>query len=140
MNWGHKLTIGFICFVIFMIGMVTISIRADYSLVDENYYEEEIAYQSKIDRLTNGESWKNTISLVQGNDFLNIYFEEANLINQGKVYFFRPSNDDLDFNLPLVENYNLPTQKLAPGKWEVQFTWNYDGKSYQKNSIIYIGV
>jgi hypothetical protein len=138
MNWGHKITIFFVAFVIFMIGMVTVSMRADFSLVEENYYEEEIAYQQKIDQLNNGQKWSSVISIIQEAEFLEIHFEDAALIKQGEMTFFRPSNNDLDFKLPIVENFSLQKDKLLAGKWEVKFRWSYEGKSYQRNKIIFI--
>ena len=33
--------------------MVTIAMRENIDLVDENYYQEEIEYQDRIDQMTN---------------------------------------------------------------------------------------
>ena len=45
MNWGNKITLVFIGFVILVITMVIFSMKQEFHMVEENYYEEEIAYQ-----------------------------------------------------------------------------------------------
>lgn len=97
MNWGQKITIGFIGFVVFIIGMVTISMRTDFFLVEENYYEEELAFQDKIESRTNGTGWQKNVSIANEEEFIDINFEDAENVQSGKVYFFRPSNAELDF-------------------------------------------
>jgi len=139
MNWGHKITIGFITFVLFMIGMVTISMNTDYSLVEENYYEEELAYQGAIDSQNNGKKWTKRIHIAQVDDFIEMTFEDADAIKAGKVNFFRPSDAKLDFSFPIVEKLSLPKNEIVPGKWIINLQWEYEGRQYSKEEIIFIG-
>ncbi|GAB3338841.1 FixH family protein [Marivirga atlantica] len=139
MNWGQKITIGFIGFVVFIIGMVTISMRTDFFLVEENYYEEELAFQDKIESRTNGTGWQKNVSIANEEEFIDINFEDAENVQSGKVYFFRPSNAELDFSFPLTENLKLPKKEILPGKWIVNFEWQYEGKKYVKEETIYVG-
>lgn len=139
MNWGHKITIVFITFVVFMTGMVTISMRTDYSLVEEDYYEEELAYQGQIDSQANGKTWSKLITIAEVGDFIEISFEDADSIQAGEVSFFRPSDAKLDFSFPIVEKLSLPKKEIIAGKWVVNLNWEYEGQKYAKEEILFVG-
>lgn len=50
MDWGKGILLTIIGFVVLIMTMVMISVRMDgIELVTENYYEEEIRYQDRID-------------------------------------------------------------------------------------------
>ena len=138
MNWGHKITIGFTVFVIFIIGMVTISMQTDYFLVEQNYYEEEIAFQDKINSQKNGNEWNATISIQELGEFIEISFENAELLQSGNITFFRPSNADLDFSFPITESLKYPTAQMLPGKWIVHLKWQFEDKQYVRQQTLFI--
>ena len=60
MNWGVKIVISFVFFIGLLFGLVYISMNQDISLVSENYYEQELAYEDQIQRI------KNTNNLEEG--------------------------------------------------------------------------
>ncbi|MGB1317661.1 MAG: FixH family protein, partial [Flavobacteriales bacterium] len=53
MNWGWGISIFYGSFVVFMLGMVTLAFQQDFDLVADDYYEQEIAYQGRIDQMNN---------------------------------------------------------------------------------------
>jgi len=138
MNWGYKIVFGFSAFVILIITMVTISLRTDFFLVEENYYEEELAFQDKIDSRKNAGSWKTVIDVKNNAETIEIFFEEAAKVKTGKVSFFRPSDATLDFSFPIVEHLQLPKSEIQSGKWIVNIVWEFDGKHFTKETIIFI--
>ena len=138
MNWGHKIVIGFVSFVIFMIAMVSISMSTDFYLVEENYYEEELAYQDKIDSRSNGNQWVKQVSITDSTDYIIIRFEGASLVKEGSIQFFRPSDATLDFTIPLVENFKLPKKEFKKGKWIIKLEWGFDNKKYVKEETLII--
>ena len=139
MNWGHKITIGFIVFIVFILSMVYISMSTDFFLVEENYYEEEIAFQQKIDSELNGKSWSRDIKILEQADSILIIFEGASLVTEGKLHFFRPSNATLDFQLAILEEQRLDKAKIPIGKWIAKFTWTYEGRTYTREETLYLG-
>ena len=50
-NWGWKIAILYGGFVCFMLVMVFIASNQKVELVTTNYYEEELKYQSHIDKM-----------------------------------------------------------------------------------------
>ena len=51
MNWGTGIAIFYGTFMVIMITFVIKSRSVDHSLVMDNYYEEDINYQSHMDKL-----------------------------------------------------------------------------------------
>jgi hypothetical protein len=137
MNWGTKITIVFIGFVILVVTMVTISVNQDFYLVEENYYEEEIAYQGKMEEISNGQEWPGAISVKQEGSTLALNFEGADKV-KGTINFFRPSDANLDFFTPIVEEINIPVERFKAGNWKISFSWEAEGKKYFKEQQIFI--
>lgn len=137
MNWGNKITLVFVGFVVLVIAMVIFSMKQEFHMVEENYYEEEIAYQGKMEEIRNGHDWKGIISVKQEGGNLALQFEGAEKVN-GKVQFYRPADADLDFFVPISEEINIPIEKFKAGNWKVSFNWEADEKKYFKEEQIFI--
>ena len=137
MNWGNKITLVFVGFVILVIAMVIFSMKQEFHMVEENYYEEEIAYQGKINEIQNGNDWKGKVSATQKGNDLVLLFQDAEKV-EGKIQFYRPSDADLDFFVPISEEMNIPIEKFKAGSWKVSFNWESNGKKYFKEEQIFI--
>jgi hypothetical protein len=48
MNWGHKIAIVIAAFVIGMLSMVYFASQQTNEMIDDNYYQKELAYQDII--------------------------------------------------------------------------------------------
>ena len=59
----------------------------------------------------------------------------------GKVSLYRPSNQSLDFDLPLVVSNGsmlIPNARLLDGRWDIRVEWEYQGEEYlYKEAITY---
>lgn len=117
--------------------MVVFSMKQEFHMVEENYYEEEIAYEGKMKEIQNGNNWKGVISVKQEGSNLALKFEGAEKVN-GKIQFYRPSDADLDFFVPISEEINIPIEKFKAGNWKVSFNWEADEKKYFKEEQIFI--
>ena len=60
---------------------------------------------------------------------------------KGSVFLYRPSNKQLDFELPLEltdPNLLIPDNRLVDGRWNITIDWEYEGKKYRfKKEITY---
>ncbi|MBK6266853.1 FixH family protein [Marivirga sp. S37H4] len=137
MNWGNKIVVVFSLFVLLIITLVTISFNQEVNLVAEDYYEEEIAYQGHMAKVKNAQNWEPPINIEQQKDNLYVYFEGADEV-KGKVVFFRPSDSKMDFEIALAENNMVPIEKFEHGLWQVDMSWEKDGKFYHKEERIFI--
>lgn len=137
MNWGNKITLVFIGFVVLIIGMVVFSMQQEFHMVEENYYEEEIAYQGKMEEIRNGHKWNGLVSVKQVGGNLALQFEGAEKV-EGRIHFYRPADADLDFFVPISEELNIPIEKFQAGNWKVSFNWEAEGTKYFKEEQIFI--
>lgn len=145
-NWGKGLVVGMLAFMSFILYMViTMSTNKKYShdLVTEAYYAKEMAYQTEIDAETNTNSLKEKIKGKKSKKGWVISFpselDPAKI--SGKVFLYRPSNKQLDFDFPLVlseSNLLIPDKQLIGGRWNITIEFKYDDTPYlYKKSIVY---
>ncbi|MCK6616367.1 MAG: FixH family protein [Cyclobacteriaceae bacterium] len=143
MNWGRWIILSFVLFAGFIGVIVAISMRQDVNLVSKNYYQDELAYQQKLDRKNNTEqlSVKPEISVLD-NQYLKIYFPEAKFIEQGTVQVFRPSSDKLDQQFKLQASADsvqlFQMNRLEPGAYRVKLEWTMEGTDYYLEKFIVI--
>ena len=137
-NWGTAIVIAFVCFISFiMYFVITMSTNTKYEhdLVVEDYYGQELQFQTEIDNLKHSKTLKTDITWKKTNDGIVITFPEDKDINlvKGKVFLYRPSNKQFDFEIPIsLSNHNLliPDKRLLDGRWNIKVDWKYNTNSY----------
>ena len=143
MNWGHKIAIVFGLFVVLMVYMVYQSFQVNIDLVAEDYYQQELVYQDKIDKINNTQDLAKGISLSQANGQLTVAFPDLfGKEMSGNISLFRPSDARYDLSTQLkLDNSNrqqIATKKLAKGYYKVQLDWQAQGKAYYHEESVYI--
>tara|TARA_R110000787_G_scaffold19150_3_gene57855 strand:+ start:2628 stop:3074 length:447 start_codon:yes stop_codon:yes gene_type:complete len=136
-NWGTGITIAIIAFMSFIMYLV-ISMSTDknfsHDLVTEKYYEKELLFQGQIDATKNAKSLKEDIQIVKSEKGLQIFLpEELQKNSTGKMFLYRPSNKQLDFEIPIsiTDNYLLvPEKSLLDGRWNISLKVTYNNKEY----------
>jgi hypothetical protein len=145
-NWGTGIIIafiGFISFIMYFVVNMNINKKYDHDLVNEDYYKEELEFQNDINKETNAKNLSEDLKWIKTDEGLIITFPESlntqNIV--GKVFLYRPSNKQLDFETPIsLSNYNLliPDKRLLDGRWNIKVDWQYNGIAYlYKKEIIY---
>jgi hypothetical protein len=145
MNWGHKIGLVYVGFVVFMLTLVVLCIKQpDINLVTDDYYQDELNYESKIQKMKNANNLtqKVDISFKDEVDSLSLNLTPASKGAIGTVYFYRPSNPKMDFRIPVILDEN-GTQKIftgnySEGLWMVKVDWSKEGKDYYKEEKIQI--
>ncbi|MFC3415515.1 FixH family protein [Algoriphagus hitonicola] len=139
MDWGKGIILTIIGFVIVVMTMVVISVRMDgIELVTDNYYEQEIKYQDRID--------EEKLTLALGRDVLVYESDTKSVIldlpvgSKGKLNLFRPSERALDQELAVeikdVGKKEVSIKHLKPGYWRVQLSWTENGENYYQEKKI----
>ncbi|WP_179008204.1 FixH family protein [Winogradskyella forsetii] len=145
-NWGTAIVIAFVCFISFIMYFVismSTDKKYDHDLVVEDYYGQELQFQTDIDHEENAKNLRTNIKWKKTNDGIVIQFPEDLDINniEGKVFLYRPSNKQLDFETPIsLSNHNLliPDKRLLDGRWNIKIDWKYNTNSYLfKTEITY---
>ena len=137
MNWGTRIVIAYALFIILVMTMVGYAMRQDVFLVSENYYEEEIAYQEQIDRLSNTQSLKEKVKVnVDQNGHIHLQLPKSSMdaITKGSVHLYRPSDARLDQFFELkpdaMGNQQFYVKDLPHGSWKIKVSWKGGTKDY----------
>jgi nitrogen fixation protein FixH len=145
-NWGTGIVlafIGFISFIMYFVISMSTNKKYNYDLVTENYYGQELEFQHDIDKQNNAKTLEKNISWTKTNEGIILIFPESLKAEDisGKVFLYRPSNKQLDFESKIsLSNHNLliPDKRLLDGRWNIKVDWQYKGNSYlYKKEITY---
>lgn len=140
MNWGTKIVLGMLAFMLFIVCMVVylFHVQGRDALIEENYYEKGINYNVEYNAKQNvlEDDAKPIITITKNQMILQIK-KSAHY----DLVLMRPSNslDDIKLkgktngssNLILVDITNMPK-----GMWFLNLKWRSGNKDYlYKNNI-----
>lgn len=143
-NWGHKLTLAFSAFVIFIFVMVYKAVNSNFQLVTKEYYKEELAYQEVIDGTNKANQLSAAVSIQQVDDQLIIQLPEEmkqQSVN-GSIWLYCPSEDKNDRRLPLMVNGEgkqiISTKTIAADNYLAKIRWQANNETYYTEQRITI--
>ncbi|MTE27436.1 FixH family protein [Winogradskyella ouciana] len=145
-NWGTAIVIAFVAFIAFILYFVinmSTDDKYDHDLVVEDYYKQELQFQSDIDKETNARKLATNISWNKTTEGIVIVFPKQMDFEaiEGSVFLYRPSNKQLDFETPIsLSDHNLliPDKRLLDGRWNIKVDWTYKNTAYlYKKEILY---
>ncbi|HET6990325.1 MAG TPA: FixH family protein [Bacteroidia bacterium] len=144
MNWGLRLVILYVAFMALILVLVFKSMNEKVDLVTENYYQEELKFQNRIDR-------QNQSAALNEQPLVHVTAENVEIKFPGSlskekisgtVKFYRPSDASKDFTTPLQVDSSgtqiVPSGKFEKGIYQVQFTWETQGKNFYNEVPLYI--
>ncbi len=144
-NWGTGIFISIVIFMIITVILTIIFMNQRVDLVTNNYYEKTLTYQKQIDTYKRTAELKQRVSFNYADNKINISFPDSYLqqINDGKLYFYRPSDSRKDFTIPIQldkrgsQTFNMT--KIDKGYWKVEIQWTMDNQNYlmEKSVLIY---
>lgn len=141
-NWGTGIVIAMIVMVSGMIFLVSIALRQDYDLVEDDYYQKSVDYQQHIDEVKNTESLAEKIKFEQSGDSLKMTFPQLAVARDysGEIHFYSPVEADLDETIKLnVDDrfcQSVSLKGLKSGRYTVKIGWTADTKSYYQEQEI----
>lgn len=147
MNWGAGIIIVFV-FILFAFGMATmvfIAMNSGVNLVADDYYQQEVEFQDRIESTKNAQNIEKliTLSFDTEQQMIELQFPENMNFQQGNIHFFRPSNYRLDkkieLNLDQENKQTIPFTLLnETGLWRVKIEWKEGEKGFfvEKSLVI----
>lgn len=135
-NWGTKLLISMIVFMLFLTVFFVMMSRQTFYLVEKDYYPKGQEYQLKIDKIDNAKLLDEQIQLDNKGDFLVFTFQPFFSIDEiaGNIVLYRPSDGTQDIAMPIqldsLRQHVFPIQDVLKGKYIAKIDYNYEGKSY----------
>ena len=112
--------------------------RHPADLISPNYYEDEVRYQTQIDRvkLTQQQAPQASVSFDAATKQIRLSLGSAlqRAKTSGTIVLYRPSAQNLDRQLELNVNGHgeqvLDGASLLPGLWKVRVSWIADDHQY----------
>ena len=139
-NWGHGILIAIILIFSSIISFFIYISHLNNNLVEDDYYEKELVYENRINKIRNMEALGEKISILDEGDFLKITFPSSvkGSKPKGSILFYRPSDKRLDYQIPVELDDSaqqfVDKKKLAQGRYVIKIDWALDGKAYYQES------
>ncbi|MEO6914358.1 MAG: FixH family protein [Chitinophagaceae bacterium] len=142
MNWGNKILVTFIAFVLLIGTLVYKSVTQKVELVSADYYNDELKFQEKIDGNENANKFSN-VEVYQNAEEVNIQLpkELKGLAVEGEAWFYCPENSDNDRKIPMQVSeegiMRIDKTKLVKTNYQVKLSWRHGNeKFYNEQKIL----
>ncbi len=134
-NWGTKIAALYIGFVVFMVALVAAASSREVNLVAENYYEQELGFQKRLDASKAANNLKQPVSLMLRADVIDIQLPAAfggqEVAAEVKMYAPTGAAGDQIFAFQTTDAHlHVPRKSLKPMRYEIQVSWKSAGKDY----------
>ncbi len=134
-HWGHGIALFFSSFVVFMLSMVYLCSQQTFDLVAEDYYEQELRYETRIQARQNAAALSTVPQIFWQAEALILSFSAAEFSDlRGEIYAFSPASRSRDRRLPLALDaqgqQTVSTSDWAAGAYDVQISFESGGKAY----------
>lgn len=143
MNWGWRITLAYLVFVVMTLTMVFLAMRMEVNLVTEDYYSLDLEYQNQIDQKVNARKLETPMRIEQKNGQLSLTLPDSlDLQNtKGEIHMFRPSDYRKDKRMKLDFDQDrkqfFPLSDFESGLWKVKISWTNGAEAYfVENNII----
>ena len=144
-NWGKGIVIAialFMGFILYFVVKVQSDSQYDNEMVTEQYYKKEKLVQGNIESIQNANNLTEKVVIDKTSAGVTVNFPKDLDYSKikGKVSLYRPSNQKLDFEIPIsLSGFDLliPKKNLVGGLWGITVAWEYEGKSYLNKEEIY---
>ena len=141
-SWGTGIWGVYGLFVIGILVLVGMSVTQKIDLVTDEYYAEELKFQSKIDKINNAKSLPTPLQWQVENDMVKIQYPPALQGITGTINFYCPTDNRKDFSVAIApDSHNqqvVSMAKNATGRYKLQFDWEASGKAYWNEGVVMI--
>ena len=137
--WPYAIIATFVLFASYIGYMVQQALRTDVELVSPNYYQQELAYQQRMESVARTAALPAPVQVRYEAAAQRLTLELPAALAapgvRGQVHFFRPSDQKLDFTLPFAPvgrpgRQLLSTARLRPGHWRLRLDFTASGQAY----------
>lgn len=133
-NWGTGIAIFLVLFVLSLVAVLVKSFQYDHSLVIDDYYKEDLAYQQHYEKIANEQQSPLSVEIDRKGHQVTIDFPVENKDITGTLQFYKPDNKSLDFSLPVkTDEQNrmiVPTQDLLGGLWRIKVDYMSNNEAF----------
>lgn len=143
-SWPISIFVVYVVFVGMFIAVYIVGSRRNNDLVAENYYEQELKYQDRIDQMKNVHSLDAIptagFDISRQDVVIGLPAEVLTDDLKGMIYFTRDDNSALDFKQVMKLNadakQSISMQGRPAGKWSCAISWTNASKKYYWKTVI----
>ena len=143
MNWGKKIMIFYLTFVIGIVFLIYKSSTQNTDLVTPDYYKKELAFQSTIEARKRASGLTSNVMVKQIDSLLIIDFpkEMDSVSVEANVMLYCPSDKNKDITKSCITNDGkiyFPIRQVAKGYYEIHIEWTASNKQYYYEDKLYL--
>jgi hypothetical protein len=141
-NWGAKIFLLYTGFVVLMGTLVWKSMHTKFDLVTEDYYQQEIGFQKKLDAKTATTSLaqKPVISVTE--ESIMVFFPQdfSGKAIKADLQLYNPANAALDKSFINLQaeagKLTIARKDLPAARYTGKLTWQCEGKTYYQEAPV----
>jgi len=141
-NWGVRVLILYVGFVLLILFLVFKSFQVDVDLVTEDYYEQELKFQEIINKKAHAENLEIGLTYILEGKRIAFSFPPDQKNIKGHIKIYRPSNKNFDrlFTIELdnENKINLFLENSPSGLYKMKIDWSNDSIGYYVEKDIYL--
>lgn len=138
-TWGHGVVVALASFILFILYLIFVFSHGQQNseLVSDNYYEDELAYQTVIDAKNNAATLQEIPQYEALPEGIKIVFPKDinNQNSKMKFILYRIEDQRLDIKKDItLDAHNafvIPNKVLVKGGYILKLMWTKEGKDYQ---------
>lgn len=138
LNWGWSIVLALIGFAVFVLYHVIGMMREHTDLITENYYNEELMYQERIEEKQRAidENKHVIIRYDAQRVYVRLPFDDE---IEAEVHFIHPERTIFDKSYTTKDSLlALPRTDFKPGKWNVKCYVTWHGKRYLFEETVFL--
>lgn len=144
LNWGHGILGIILLFLACMAGMVYVASKQTNEMVDDHYYQKELAFQGVIDAGKNLQRLSHQSMVSQVDDKVVLQFPAGSFENleSGSIEMMRndASQKDLHFKIEasMVPVFEIQKTELLKGFYNMKIAWTSDHVPYYFEENVFV--
>jgi len=144
LHWGNALFLFFVAYIGALGFILYQSTQVDHSLVADDYYAQDLAYQKQYEKLTNYARSEAPLSLDYEADKKQIFLVSPPEGKEkvGIITFYHPSRSDEDieqrFSVKGGDRFSFSVEHLPSGRWIAQVDYSDAMRAYYFEKEIFV--
>jgi len=143
MNWGYKILLVYLAFIVGILILVYKSSSEKVDLVTENYYQQELKYEQKIDQAERAQSLSSPLRYEVNKNEISIFFPEEmkdkNISTEILLYYPADESKDSVYNLETSSGkLTIVLPEKDKGMYELKMDWKVDTTKYYSEHKVLI--
>jgi nitrogen fixation protein FixH len=143
MNWGKGLALAMVAFAGMMAYFLVRAARSPEPLIAENYYEQELGFQDRIDATSRTLALSGTVRFDAARDRISVAFPEEvmarEILGTLRLLHANDTHDDHSVVIPAApEGRFEEVIDLRPGRYIAQLEWSADGITYYSEAQLLV--